>query len=120
MTSYYQFYTIIIIVVVVVVVVVVTLDKVQRRGWQLPNICYIYGRIEETIHHLLLHCPIVSALWEIILNLVDVCWVFPKMVKEAITSWRGLSMGKKKKKTAHSVLLCIFWSHLEGEELYSV
>ena len=37
MTSYYQFYTIIIIV-VVVVVVVVTLDKVQSRGWQLPNI----------------------------------------------------------------------------------
>ena len=67
---------------------VLTLDKLQRRGWQLPNRCYLCGCTEETIHHILLHCIIVSSLWEIILNLVAIHWDFPKMVKEAITSWK--------------------------------
>ena len=32
---------------------VLTLDKLQRRGWHLPNRCYLCGCAEETIHHLL-------------------------------------------------------------------
>ena len=50
-----------------------------------------------------------SALWEIIFNLVGVQWVFPKTVKEAITSWKGSFVGKKRKKDWKIVPLCIFW-----------
>ena len=49
-----------------------TLDKFQRRGWHLPNRCFLCGYDEETIHHLLLHCSIVSPLWEIVLSLVGI------------------------------------------------
>lgn len=35
-----------------------TLDMLQRRGWQLPNPCFLCSGAKETIHHLLLHCPI--------------------------------------------------------------
>ena len=34
---------------------VLTLDKLQRRGWHLPNRCFLCGCAEETIHHILLH-----------------------------------------------------------------
>ena len=59
---------------------VLTLDKLQRRGWQLRNRCNLCGCVEETVHHILLHYPIVSSLWEIIFTLVGVHWVFPKTV----------------------------------------
>lgn len=32
---------------------------------------------------------------EIILSLVGVSWVFPKIVKEALLSWRGVFVGEK-------------------------
>ena len=41
---------------------ILTLDKLQRRGWHLPNRCYLYGRDEESAHHILLHSPVVSHL----------------------------------------------------------
>ena len=43
---------------------VLTLDKLQRRGWHLPNHCYLCGQDEESIHHILLHCPMVSPFWD--------------------------------------------------------
>ena len=63
-----------------------TLDKLQRRGWHLPNMCLSCGCKEEMIQHILLHCPIVSARWEIVFSLVGNLWVFPKTVREALTS----------------------------------
>ena len=65
---------------------VLTLDKLQRRGWQFPNICYLCACVEESIHHILLHCLVVRPLWEIILSLVGISWVFPKEVKDLLLS----------------------------------
>ena len=66
------------------------LDKLQKRGWQLPNIWYLCGYVEESIHHILLHCLMVNPLWEIAFVLIGVSCDFPKTVKEALLSWRGL------------------------------
>ena len=77
---------------------VLTLDKLEKRGWYLPNRCFLCGCAKETIYHLLLHCPIVISLWEIVLSVVGITWVFPKTVKEAIISWKGPFVGKKRRK----------------------
>ncbi|RVW53495.1 Mitochondrial Rho GTPase 1 [Vitis vinifera] len=44
-----------------------TLDKLQRRGWQFPNRCYLCGCEEENANHILLHCTVVKTIWEITL-----------------------------------------------------
>ena len=88
---------------------VLTLDKLQRRGWHLPNICFLCGCVEETIHHILFHFLAVCPLWEIILSLVGVFWVFPKDVKDMLLSWKDSFGGKKRRKTWNSVPLSIFW-----------
>ena len=75
---------------------ILTLDKLQRRGWQLPNCCYLCGCAEESINHILLHCPVLSWLWKIIFAIVGAHWVFPKTVREVIISWRGSFVGKKR------------------------
>ncbi|RVX16590.1 hypothetical protein CK203_006183 [Vitis vinifera] len=62
---------------------VLTLDRLQRRGWQFPNRCFLCGCEEETINHILIHCTVVKGLWDIILVLCGVQWVFPESVKES-------------------------------------
>ncbi|RVW16745.1 hypothetical protein CK203_076449 [Vitis vinifera] len=87
---------------------VLTLDRLQKRGWQLPNCCFLCGREEETVNHILIHCIIVRVLWDIVIGLSGVQWVFPETVKEVLTSWRGPFVGKKRKKIWKSIPLCIF------------
>ena len=63
---------------------ILTLDRLQKRGWQLPNRCFLCGCEEENVNHILLHCTMVRALWEIAFALFGVQWVFPETVKEAL------------------------------------
>ena len=89
---------------------ILTLDRLQKRGWQLPNRCFLCGCEEENVNHILLHCTVVRALWEITFALFGVQWVFPEKVKEALFCWRGPFVGKKRKKIWKSISLCIFWT----------
>ena len=88
---------------------VLTLDRLQIRGVQLPNCCFLCGCDEENVNHILLHCIVTRALWDIIFGLIDIKWVLPEIVKETLISWRGSFVGKKRKKIWKSVPLCIFW-----------
>ena len=65
---------------------ILTLDRLQKRGWQLPNRCFLCGCEEKNVNHILFHCIMVRALWEIVFALVGVHWVFSKSVKEALFS----------------------------------
>ena len=84
------------------------MDKLQRRGWHLPNRCYLCGCDEETVHHLLLHCSVVSPLWEIIFSLVGISWVFQDS-QGSLTQLERLLCGERRLKIWKSVPLCIFW-----------
>ncbi|RVW70345.1 putative ribonuclease H protein [Vitis vinifera] len=87
---------------------VLTLDKLQRRGLQLPNCCFLCGCEEENVNHILIHCTVVRALWDIVFGLVDVKWVFPETVKEVLASWRGSFVGKKRKRS-RTPFRCVFF-----------
>ena len=87
---------------------VLTLDKLQRRGWHLPNRCFLCGCAEESIHHILFYCLVVSHLWEIIFSLVSISWVFPKTITEALLSWKGSFVGKRGKRFGNLFLLAFF------------
>ena len=65
---------------------VLTLDRLQRRGVQLPNCYFLCGCEEENVNHILIHYIVVRALWDIVLGLVDVKWVFLETVKEVLIS----------------------------------
>ena len=41
---------------------ILTLDRLQKRGWQFPNRCFLCGCEEESVNHILLHCTVVRAL----------------------------------------------------------
>ncbi|RVW76702.1 putative ribonuclease H protein [Vitis vinifera] len=95
---------------------VLTLDRLQRRGVQLSNCCFLRECEEENVNHILIHCIVVRALWDIVLGLVDVKRVFPETVKEVLITWRGSFVGKKKKKVWESIPFVYFLDGMEGEE----
>ena len=41
---------------------ILTLDRLQRRGWHLPNRCFLCGCEEENVNHIILHCIVVRVL----------------------------------------------------------
>ena len=89
---------------------ILTLDRLQKQGWHLPNRCFLCGCEEENVNHILLHCIVVRALWEIVLALFGANWVFPETIKEMLLNWRGPFVGKKRKKIWNFIPLCIFWT----------
>ena len=49
----------------------------MRRGIPLVNRCFLCEEKEETIDHLLIHCSRAKMLWDLLLAITDVNWVFP-------------------------------------------
>ena len=89
---------------------VLTLDQLKKRGRALANRCFFCGEGEETIDHLLLHCSKAKILWDLLLAIFGVIWVFPLFVKETLLSWQGSFVGKRHKKAWMAAPLCIFWT----------
>ena len=90
---------------------VLTQNRLQKRGWQLPNRCYLCGCEEETVNHILLHYRVVRVLWEIVFVLFGIQWVFLEIVKEVLISWRGPFVGKKRKRFGNP-FRCVFFGRL--------
>ena len=89
---------------------VLTLDQIKKRERALANRCFLCGKDEETIDHLLLHCPMARLLWDLLLAIFGVNWVFPKSVSETLISWRGSCVGKRRKKAWMTTPLTLFWT----------
>ena len=60
--------------------------------------------------HLLLHCVMTRALWNLLFSLFGVEWVLSSIVKEALLGWHGAFVGKIRKKAWQMTPLWIFWS----------
>ena len=90
---------------------VMTLDQLKKRGRPLANKCFLCEEEEEeTLNHLLVHCPKVRMLWELILSIIRFGWVFPFSVQQVLLAWQGTKVGKKRKKVWRAAPLCLFWT----------
>ena len=65
---------------------IMTLDRLQKREWQLPNRYFLCGCEEENVNNILIHCIVVRVLWDLVLGLFGVQWVFPETIKEVLFS----------------------------------
>ena len=63
---------------------VLTLDQLKKRGRSIANRCYLCEEEEETLNHLLVHCPKARMLWDLILAIVGIGWVFPFSVRQVL------------------------------------
>ena len=80
----------------------------KKSGRSLANRCFLCGEGEEIVDHILIHCSKAIILWDLLLDIYGVSWVFPLSVKETLLSWQGLFVGKRGKKAWMAAPLCIF------------
>ncbi|KAL6345797.1 hypothetical protein AAG906_017549 [Vitis piasezkii] len=73
-------------------------------------VCFLCLVEAETVDHLLLHCVMTRALWNLLFSLFGVEWVLSGTVKETLLGWHGAFVGKIRKKAWQMAPLCIFWS----------
>ena len=95
---------------------VLTLDQLKRRGNALSNRCFLRGEGEETVNHLLIHCSKARILWDLLLAIFGVSWVFPLFVWKTLLSWQGSFVGKRHKKAWMTAPLCFFLNNLAGKK----
>ena len=68
-----------------------TADNLRKRGMVMVNRCCLCKTAEESVDHLLIHCPVAKEMWDNVLSLFGVSWVMPCHVRGLIDCWlRGL------------------------------
>ena len=87
-----------------------TQDQLKRRGWILANRCFLCCAEEETINHILVHCPKARVLWDLVFSLFGVNWVPPFTIRDALSGWSPAFMDKKHGKTWRAAPFCLFWT----------
>lgn len=68
---------------------VLTIDNLCKRGFQIPNRCFLCKMEAESMHNLFLHCSFVASIWEKIIKLWHLPWVFPSSIEEFFTQWKA-------------------------------
>ena len=58
----------------------------------------------------MVRCEKARLLWQLLLAIGSVNWVFPKLVCGSLLSWQSSFVGKKHKKAWMAASLCISWT----------
>ena len=87
---------------------VLTLDNLKRRGMAFTNRCFLCEEGEETINHLQIHSRSAKMLWDLLLSIGGISWVFPSSVLYTLLAWQGVAVGKKRKKIWTAAPMCLF------------
>ena len=59
--------------------------------------------------HLLIHCPVATALWSWILGVFGIAWVLPHSVSKLLFGWWN-ALGHHSSDIWNLVLLCLMWT----------
>jgi hypothetical protein len=85
-----------------------TIDNLRRRGMIVVNRCWLCESDREFVDHLLLHCEVANALWNVIFSWFGLCWVMPGSVRELFACW--WSSGRSRSAVVWKMIpLCLMW-----------
>ena len=87
---------------------ILTLDNLRLRGRILVNRCCMCHCNEETVDHLLLHCPVAHSLWVYMLQIFGIQWVMPGSVESLVYCW-SYWLGKFNLDIWNMVPGCLMW-----------
>ena len=63
---------------------ILTLDNLMLQGLPLVNWCCMCCHNEESVDHLLLHCPVAHSLWVQMLQVFGIQWVMLGSVESLV------------------------------------
>jgi len=83
------------------------MDNLRKRHIIIVDRCCLCKRDRESVDHILLHCDVASALWNIF-SRFDISWVMPRRVLDLVACW-WKSRRLMSATTWKMVPICIFW-----------
>jgi hypothetical protein len=87
---------------------ILTIDNIRRRDMIVVNRCWLCESDEESVDHLLFHCGVVYALWNVIFSRFGLCWVMPDSVRELLACW--WTGGRTRSAVVWKMIhLCLMW-----------
>ena len=67
---------------------ILTIDKLCQRNHIIVNVCLMFLKDEESVHHLTIHCPFDYRVWIAILDKFVMQWVMPRAFDDLFHQWR--------------------------------
>ncbi|OVA10635.1 Reverse transcriptase zinc-binding domain [Macleaya cordata] len=87
-----------------------TIDMLKKKGWSIPNRCYLYNCEEETIRHLMFHCKVSYEVWQYFTSAVNWYWVMPNSILTILHGWKRRGMSERGKILWKVLPASICWS----------
>ena len=87
---------------------ILTLDNLMLQGLPLVNWCCMWCYNEESVDHLLLHCPVAHSLWVQMLQVFGIQWVMLGSVESLVFCWSNW-LGKFSSNVWNMVSGCLMW-----------
>ncbi|CAN0884339.1 LINE-1 retrotransposable element ORF2 protein [Linum grandiflorum] len=91
---------------------IATIDNLRKRGMMVPNRCSLCCMAEESVGHLLLHCPFSSKVWSFFAQTIGVHGPLPRDVLGLMKGWKeglGTSCFAQFRKVLHQAVLWYLW-----------
>ena len=66
---------------------ILTINKLRRRNHIIINGCPMCLEDEETVHHLLIHCPFAHRVWSALFEMFGMEWVMPRTLEDLFVQW---------------------------------
>jgi hypothetical protein len=94
---------------------ILIMDNLRKRHVTVVDWCCMCKKSGEFVDHLLLHCEMVSALWNSIFSLVGLAWVMSSRVVDFFACWKGQFRRRQNTtmwKMAPSCLMRCLWREI--------
>ena len=88
---------------------ILTTDNLRKWHIVVLDRCYMCKMCEESMDHLLLHCPLARELWSLVLCLFGLHWVMSLKVIELFEYWQGKFGRHHNIDFWRLVLHCLMW-----------
>ena len=95
---------------------ILTMEQLKKRGRHLASRCPLCGKDEESLDHLLLHCPKVHNLWAFIFMMFGVFWVLPRSIKDTLVGWKGSTIQKIPEESLDGCPIILVLNNLERKK----
>ena len=88
---------------------ILTTNNLRKQRVLVLDWCYMCKNCEESMDHLLLHCPIACELCSLVLCLFGIHWVMPHKAIELFESWQGMFGRHRNTELWRIVPHCLLW-----------
>ncbi|CAN1815907.1 Putative ribonuclease H protein At1g65750, partial [Linum perenne] len=88
---------------------IATIDNLQKRGFQMVNLCVLCTNQLESTYHIFLRCVFTSAIWNRISSILSLHGPHQDDVSSLISSWKGMNCVPRFRMVKKVILHAFFW-----------